>query len=374
MHRRAVSPAPPVGSPAPDPASGLLTVGATPALHARKRKAALVIGIGYFNNATLAALAPPLTGAVEDAHALSKFLLQKGGHTPSTMVVLTDGIEKFGKPAGWKGEPTRANIMHALTAVISESASLDELWISFSGHAVGVKDVDGDESSETITGQGYDEAMLPVDYAGHLDLISDDELSAGLQRIAPTCRTFILMDCCHSGSICDLPYSYDQSSQQVTAKIGARRFGANYTPSIVQFAAATDTQEAVDLGGSGWLTQRLLGALVRSNYSITVRQLVHALEARKLLDERSGAIFAANHGSVGKASQITTVALSHPALLDTPVCGAPDSHLVPDFWGADPVVFHTASQSGFAEREWEDGVDSWYDTNGANGGSDCAIM
>ena len=128
-----------------------------------------------------------------------------------------------------------------------------------------MKDTNGDESGETITGQGYDEVrgvytaahqstpvvvisiinsdavllpfhpnilkiivtllvtwccyfvnahilnvqyhqvLLPLDYATSLDLITDDELSAGLQRIAPTCKTFILMDCCHSGSICDLP-------------------------------------------------------------------------------------------------------------------------------------------------------------------------
>ena len=72
-------------------------------------------------------------------------------------------------------------------------------------------------------------------------------------------------------------YSYDHNSHEVTsmltAKLGARRFRANNS-SIVQVAAATDTQEAVDLGGSGWLTKRLLGALVRSKFNITVRQLV----------------------------------------------------------------------------------------------------
>merc|ERR1712039_772793 len=72
----------------------------------------------------------------------------------------------------------------------------------YSGHGASVRDDDGDEPD------GKDECLCPVDY-NEAGLIRDDEtfkcLVAPLQEGAfLTC----VLDCCHSGTILDLPYVF----------------------------------------------------------------------------------------------------------------------------------------------------------------------
>ena len=70
------------------------------------------------------------------------------------------------------------------------------------GHGGKLRDQDGDEKD------GYDETLVPLDYnsAGQ---IRDDDLYKILVRplkegVYATC----IMDCCHSGTVLDLPYVF----------------------------------------------------------------------------------------------------------------------------------------------------------------------
>ncbi|CAN0461212.1 unnamed protein product, partial [Discosporangium mesarthrocarpum] len=68
------------------------------------------------------------------------------------------------------------------------------------GHGGSVADKTGDEEDMK------DETMIPADYqeAGQ---IKDDEIFAKLVKKLPEGVTLtVIMDCCHSGSILDLPY------------------------------------------------------------------------------------------------------------------------------------------------------------------------
>jgi hypothetical protein len=70
------------------------------------------------------------------------------------------------------------------------------------GHGGKLKDQDGDEKD------GYDETLVPLDY-GSAGQIRDDDLYNILvapmkEGVFATC----IMDCCHSGTVLDLPYTF----------------------------------------------------------------------------------------------------------------------------------------------------------------------
>ena len=63
-----------------------------------------------------------------------------------------------------------------------------------------------DDASEEA--DGYDETLVPVDYDS-AGLIRDDDIYATLVTALSQGVTLVsLMDCCHSGTVLDLPYQY----------------------------------------------------------------------------------------------------------------------------------------------------------------------
>lgn len=59
---------------------------------------------------------------------------------------------------------------------------------------------------------GYDETLIPVDYAS-AGQIRDDDLYESLVSAMPEGSTLVsLMDCCHSATVLDLPYKYQATS------------------------------------------------------------------------------------------------------------------------------------------------------------------
>ena len=70
------------------------------------------------------------------------------------------------------------------------------------GHGTNVADESGDEDD------GYDEALVPVDY-NEVGLLMDDDLFDILIEPLPEGVHMVsLMDCCNSGTVLDLPYIF----------------------------------------------------------------------------------------------------------------------------------------------------------------------
>jgi hypothetical protein len=81
------------------------------------------------------------------------------------------------------------------------------LYLCDQGHGGRIPDDNSDEED------GYDETLIPVDYqsAGQ---IRDDAVFAELVVRMPEGSTLTcLMDCCHSGSVLDLPYTFKADGQ-----------------------------------------------------------------------------------------------------------------------------------------------------------------
>ena len=99
--------------------------------------------------------------------------------------------------------PTHLNITEAFKALSEQSQPGDAVFIQFSGHGGCVLD-----SSVDCEAESYDEVIVPSDYA-----------TSGLIRDALIFKTLfapmrygvtvtVIVDCCDTGALVDLPYSW----------------------------------------------------------------------------------------------------------------------------------------------------------------------
>ena len=129
--------------------------------------------------------------------------------------------------------------------------------IKNTGHGGYVRDDDWGEEAD-----GYDETLVPVDYAT-AGQIRDDDLYSSLVCALPEGVTMVsVMDCCHSATVLDLPYQYKATANGVTGTTSG---------SSSAMAGNTNTTMSQCLGGKMSLP-RLLGilALIFALFTIAV--------------------------------------------------------------------------------------------------------
>jgi hypothetical protein len=98
--------------------------------------------------------------------------------------------------------PTRANITKNLCWLAQDARPGDALFLSFAGHGAQQEDPHGYEED------GMNETILPVDFE-RAGMMSDDELADLVTRHLPEgVKLTCVMDCCHSGTGLDLPYTW----------------------------------------------------------------------------------------------------------------------------------------------------------------------
>ncbi|KAG6425059.1 hypothetical protein SASPL_115483 [Salvia splendens] len=159
----------------------------SPPSHAYGRKRAVLCGITYKGHRQ------SLQGSVNDVMSMKKLLLQRFRFPLSSTLVLTEEEEDY------RRAPTKTNIRNALRWLVEGTRAGDSLVFQYSGHGSQVRDRDGDEVD------GYDEALLPVDYETE-GRILDDELNATIVRPLPRGATLhAIIDTCFSGTFLDLP-------------------------------------------------------------------------------------------------------------------------------------------------------------------------
>lgn len=156
------------------------------------RVQALLVGIDTYLNPEV----PPLTGCVNDVHAMEQLLVSGMGVPAENVLVLTNG------------EATRAAILdgferHLLArgrtwAADGSVAPPPAFLFYFSGHGSQLRLVSGKRSEP----DGRQETICPCDVSRDLDDvrdIRDSELGALLSRL-PGGDVTVVLDCCHSGS------------------------------------------------------------------------------------------------------------------------------------------------------------------------------
>lgn len=135
----------------------------------------------------------------------------------NSLVILTDD-------QGGRSNPTGENMMAAFQWLVSNNGPGDSLFLHYSGHGGQVKDPDGDRES------GYDDTICPgsslsfrtrppltlpdpVDFQKNGQISSDTLHRAIVSPLAHGVRLTCIFDCCHSGTVLELPYTFRSDSQ-----------------------------------------------------------------------------------------------------------------------------------------------------------------
>lgn len=159
-------------------------------------KKALLIGINY-TGTDLA-----LQGCVRDARFMHFLLRTKFGFQDSDFWVLTDEPHEI-RSNVVTARPTRENILRGMRWLVENARPGDSLFFHFSGHGSQIPDTSGDEAD------GYDETLVPEDFDENGQIV-DDEIHEILVRNLPKgVRLTAVVDCCHSGTVFDLPFIHD---------------------------------------------------------------------------------------------------------------------------------------------------------------------
>ncbi|GAX15828.1 hypothetical protein FisN_3Lh275 [Fistulifera solaris] len=153
-------------------------------------KRAVLVGINYIGHSQ-----GVLSGCHNDVKNMVDYIKDVHGFEEQNITVIMDD--------GEHPEPTKANIVAAYKKLVEESQPGDCLFCHYSGHGAKIKDDEQGEEKD-----GYDEVLVPVDYE-QAGMIRDDDLFDILIRpMQEGVSLFCLMDCCHSGTVMDLPYIF----------------------------------------------------------------------------------------------------------------------------------------------------------------------
>jgi metacaspase-1 len=194
-------------------------------------KKALLIGINYFNHPKHV-----LKGCINDIINIRNMLIDAYDYESKNIVMLRDDDpDKYLMP-------THENILLEINKIISDSENLEELWIHYSGHGSKIR-----ESKR--------EQILPLDYE-ITDGIYDDELHLLIHEIK--CKAILVFDCCHSGSICEMPIQLEYDSDAENGfKITRIDDSANIITDIKKYVFSSCKDEQTSSDTKNFLDQRV---------------------------------------------------------------------------------------------------------------------
>lgn len=162
---------------------------------------AVMIGINYTGQQG------QLSGCHNDVQNMKEYIQNVHGFSEENITLLLD--------AEGYTQPTHDNILAAYKKLVSECQAGDAVFCHYSGHGGKMRDDDGDEKD------GHDETLVPVDFQTSNQIRDDDVFST---LIAPMPRGVVItcvMDCCHSGTVLDLPYHFVADGEHDSMEIPA---------------------------------------------------------------------------------------------------------------------------------------------------------
>ena len=232
-------------------------------------KSAILIGLNYPNSHYT------LKGCINDVKNGQKFLIKKG--YKCKLLQDKDITEKY-------------NVLEALTELKNSKDKV--VFFHYSGHGTQVRDNNGDESD------GKDEAI----YSKNGKIITDDEINFVLNEFKEDKTLFLIFDCCHSGTIADLPYIATENNfklEFVEKHVKAK---------MVCISGCKDPQTSADVTDKGVS----YGAL-----SATLYDILRKTERRKKeITWRQLYIELLSEMKKKKYSQIPQLTASDPAIFD----------------------------------------------------------
>ncbi|CAB9525977.1 Metacaspase-1 [Seminavis robusta] len=161
---------------------------------------AVMIGINYVGQQG------ELSGCHNDVKNMIEYIKDIHGFEDENITILMDDGENI--------SPTYENIMNAYKKLVEEAEPGDACFCHYSGHGGKIRDDDGDEKD------GYDETLVPLDYGSAGQIRDDDIYKTLVLPMKKGVNLTSVMDCCHSGTVLDLPFVFvaDGSQEEMTIK------------------------------------------------------------------------------------------------------------------------------------------------------------
>lgn len=203
---------------------------------------AVLIGINYVGQNG------QLSGCHNDVFNMYNYIQDYYGFQDEDVTVLVDD--------GDHQSPTKANILAAYRKVVSQSQAGDAIFLHYSGHGTKVRDLNGDEDD------GYDEALCPLDFQSAGIILDDDLNDMIVKALPPGVHVVALYDCCHSGTVLDLPYIYKAdgkySRMEIEDTFNFNKFFAMFGKGKMGQAMAKGAQQLLSTGMGGKMAKGML--------------------------------------------------------------------------------------------------------------------
>lgn len=198
-------------------------------------KLALVVGLDYPYSSNLR-----LRGARRDAARVAAFLRAKG----YAVQLVTDG---------YLTRVTKTRLTELIRSYTLRPG-VEHFFFYFSGHGVSIP------SNNSQEVDGRDEALVCDRSVGssELHVLLDDEIHRLMNEFHRDARVSLLVDACHSGTICDL----------ALVRVGAgivRRQGPTRKPLVLSIGSARDDEPALEYNSAGMLTNSFLANAADGN-------------------------------------------------------------------------------------------------------------
>jgi len=216
-------------------------------------KKALLIGIDYINNPEYY-----LRGCINDVIVVRNMLIDAYDYNASDITIMREDSGDF-------IAPTKTNILRQLELLFSQSENLEELWFHYSGHGSQLQSQNS-EMKQIIIPSNYQEEGV----------IQDTELLQLIQQISKHCRAIMVFDCCHSGTICDMPWTFEYTNANYLVTHTNPIEMSN--PNIYVFSGCRDNQKSSDSINAldqsvGAFSNALVESLRASRHNISVMDL-----------------------------------------------------------------------------------------------------
>eukprot|EP00588_Corethron_pennatum_P007796 CAMPEP_0194285618 /NCGR_PEP_ID=MMETSP0169-20130528/30589_1 /TAXON_ID=218684 /ORGANISM="Corethron pennatum, Strain L29A3" /LENGTH=476 /DNA_ID=CAMNT_0039031789 /DNA_START=27 /DNA_END=1457 /DNA_ORIENTATION=+ len=158
------------------------------------QRRAVLVGINYRGQSG------ELSGCHNDVFNMKKYIMDVHGFHERNIIVLVDDTSH---PV-----PTRHRIIAALEALVSNSVAGDNVYFHYSGHG-GLLAPEANLFKLGGGGDdGYDETLYPLDHTRAGQIRDYSLFNRFVRPMAAGVTVTCVMDCCHSGSVLDLPYSF----------------------------------------------------------------------------------------------------------------------------------------------------------------------
>jgi hypothetical protein len=159
---------------------------------------ALLVGINYYGQIG------QLSGCINDVMNVRKYICNHHGFLEKNVLLLIDD--------GRHHKPTRENIIRALRRLVAQSKAGDSVYFHYSGHGGLLDPDDWNRFKAKKLNKYYDETLYPVDHLKAGQIRDFSLFNHFVKPMAAGVTVTCVMDCCHSGSVLDLPYSYQATT------------------------------------------------------------------------------------------------------------------------------------------------------------------